>query len=309
MELAMILLKQVIIMLIYLCVGAVCYKTGLITVEGNKSLSNFVLYAVNPALIFVSYQQDFSMRLLKGLFATLILSTVGIVTFIIAGTLLIRKKEGRESGIERYSVAYSNCGFMGIPIASVLLGPEGVFYITAFNTVFNILIWTHGVCVISGDKKEMNLKKVILNPTIIATVLGFICFVLRLRLPEIPYTACSSISAMTAPLAMTVAGVTIARTDILKAVKKIGIYRVSALKLVIMPIVCILMFAAIPFDIDKTVVLTTVLALACPTATTCTMLTIKYGKNSVYAAEIFAVSTLLSVITLPLVIYVQGMFM
>lgn len=305
MELSLILLKQVVIMLIYLCVGAVCYKTGVITEEGNRSLSNFVLYAVNPALIFISYQQDFSVRLLKGLLTTLVLSFAGILLFILAARLLIRSKDGGETGIERYSAAYSNCGFMGIPIASVLLGAEGVFYITAFNTAFNILIWTHGVCVISGNRKEMDIKKVALNPTIIATALGFVCFVLKLRLPEIPYTACSSISSITAPFAMVVAGVTIARTDLLKAVKKLSIYKVCLLKLIVMPLVSVLLFAAIPMNIDRTVILTTILALACPTATTCTMLTLKYRKNSVYAAEIFAVSTLLSVLTLPLVIYIQ----
>lgn len=304
MELALILLKQVVIMLIYLCIGAVCFKTKLITAEGNKSLSNFVLYAVNPALIFISYQQDFSVKLLKGLLASLVLSAAGMGLFIAAAYLFIRKKEGAETGIERYSSAYSNCGFMGIPIASVLFGAEGVFYITAFNTVFNILMWTHGVVQISGDRKQMNIKKVVTNPTVIATTLGFICFVTKFRLPEIPYSALSSISAVTAPLAMTVAGVTIARTDLLKAVKKLSLYRVCLIKLIVMPLVCGLLFSAIPFAMDRTVVLTIALALSCPTATTCTMLSIKYGKNSVHAAEIFAISTLLSVITMPMIIYV-----
>lgn len=305
MELALILLKQVVIMLVYLFVGFVCFKCGLISKEGNKSISNLVLYAANPLLIFISYQQDFSVRLLKGLAQTLVLTTIGYVIFIVLGNLLLRDKKGRETAVERFSTIYSNCGFMGIPIAKVLLGNEGVFYFTAFNTVFNLFAWTHGVYLISGDKKEMNIKRVVSNPTVIATFLGFILFVLDLRLPEIPYTACDNIASTVGPLAMIVAGVTIAQTNLAKAFAKPRIYLVSLYKLILIPLVCIAVYGLIPFELNYTVLLTAVLAFSCPAATMCTMFAIKYEKNAGYAAEIFAVTTLLSVITMPVMIFVQ----
>lgn len=305
MELALILLKQVVIMLVYLFVGFICFKTGLITKEGNKSISNLVLYVTNPMLILISYQQDFSFKLLKGLGQTLLLTVIGYGVLVLLTVLLVKNKDGLSRSVERFSVIYSNCGFMGIPIAKVLLGSEGVFYITAFNTVFNILVWTHGVYLISSDKKQMNLKKIIANPTIIATVTGFVLFVLDIRLPEVPYTAVDNISSMVGPLAMIVAGATIARTDLLKAVLKPKIYYVSLLKLVVYPLVCIAVFNVLPLEINYTALLTTELAFACPAATMCTMFAIKYEKNSTYAAEIFAVTTLLSVVTMPVMIFVQ----
>ena len=142
MELSLILLKQVIVMLVYLGLGAIGYKCGLISVEGNKSISNWVLYIANPLLIFISFQQDFSVKLLKGLGMTIIFTIVGYLIFIPLAMLFIGKKENHETEIERFSTIYSNCGFMGIPLAKVLLGNEGVFYITAFNMVFNILVWS-----------------------------------------------------------------------------------------------------------------------------------------------------------------------
>ena len=305
MELAVILLKQVVIMLVYLFVGVVCFKTGIISKEGNRSISNLVLYVVNPLVILVSYQQEFSVKLLKGLGQTLGLTVVGYAVFIVLTQLLVRKTTDAQTGVERFSVIYSNCGFMGIPIAKALLGAQGVFYITAFNTVFNILVWTHGVYLISGDKKQMNLKRVVTNPTIIATVLGLSLFVLRIKLPEVPYNALNNISSMVGPLAMLVAGVTIAQTSLVKAFTKPRIYLVSLLKLVLIPLVCIGSFAIIPFEMDYTVLLTTVLAFSCPAATMCTMFSIRYDKNAAYAAEIFAATTLLSVVTMPFLIFVQ----
>ena len=143
MELSLILLKQVIVMLVYLGLGAIGYKCGLISVEGNKSISNWVLYIANPLLIFISFQQDFSVKLLKGRGMTSIFTIVGYLICSPLAMLFIGKKENRETEIERFSTIYSNCGFMGIPLAKVLLGSEGVFYITAFNMVFNILVWSH----------------------------------------------------------------------------------------------------------------------------------------------------------------------
>ncbi|NLZ45525.1 MAG: AEC family transporter [Clostridiales bacterium] len=307
MGLALILFKQVLIMLIFLCVGVICFKTKLITKEGNKSISNLVLYIINPVLIFISYQQDFSVKLLKGLGATLVLTILGFVIFILISNLIIRNKEGREVsiGVERFSVVYSNCGFMGIPIASVLFGAEGVFYITAFNTIFNIMVWSHGVLMISGNKKEMSLKKVLLNPTIIATALGLVCFILKIRIPEIPHSALTTLSGTIAPMAMLVAGVTIAQTNLFKALQNFRIYIICALKLLVLPILCLLIFKLIPFNIDETVLLVTTLALCCPTATMGTMFAIRFDKNAVYAAEIFAVTTIISIVTMPLVIYIQ----
>ncbi len=302
MELSLILLKQVIVMLVYLCLGALGYKCGLISVEGNKSISNLVLYIANPLLIFVSFQQDFSVRLLKGLGMTVVFTIIGYVIFVLLAMVIIRSKEDAETSIERFSTIYSNCGFMGIPLAKVMLGNEGVFYITAFNMVFNILVWSHGVYMISQDKKQMNIKKVATNPTIIATILGLVFFILKIRIHEVPYSAFNNVGNTVGPLAMIVAGVTIARTNLLKAIVKPRIYLVTLLKLIVIPIVCVVVFKLIPFDVNNTALLATVLAFSCPSATVCTMFAIRYDKNATYSAEIFAVTTLLSVVTMPLVI-------
>lgn len=301
MDLVIILFKQVLIMLILVGVGALCYKIKLISKEGNKSLTNLVLYVVNPVLIFVSYQQDFSYRLLKGLGIAFVLSAVGFGIFGLFAFLFIRGKQSGDSVVERLNATYSNCGFMGIPLALALFGSEGVFYVTAVNTAFNIIIWTIGVYSITKDRSFVSVKKIVTNPTIIATVLGFLMFVFRIEVPQIIYTPCNYLASMVTPLAMIVAGVTIAQNNILKAFLKPRIYLVCALKLVLVPVILSFLFALIP-DVNNTAVTTSLLCLSCPSATIATMFAIKFNKNASYSAQMFGITTILSVVTLPLVI-------
>ena len=303
MELSLILLKQVSVMLILICIGAICFKTRLVSLEGNKSLTNLVLYIVNPAVIIVSYQQDFSSRLFRGLGYALLLSAVGLLLFIAVSYLFLRGKNNDNISIERINASYSNCGFMGIPLALALFGSEGVLYITAINTVFNIMVWTHGVLTISGNKSEVSFKKIATNPTIIATVLGFLLFVFQIRIPGLLFDTLSYVNNIITPLAMFIAGVTIANSSLLKALRKPRIYFVSALKLIITPVILILLLYFTPCP-NETAKITTIVGLSCPSATIGTMLAIRFDKNSSYSSEIFGLSTILSIVTLPVIVYI-----
>ena len=303
MELSLILLKQVSVMLILICIGAICFKTRLVSLEGNKSLTNLVLYIVNPAVIIVSYQQDFSPRLFKGLGYALLLSAAGLLLFIAVSYLFLRGKNKDSISIERINASYSNCGFMGIPLALALFGSEGVLYITAINTVFNIMVWTHGVFTISGEKSEVSFKKIITNPTILATVLGFLLFVFQIRIPGMLFNTLSYVNNIITPLAMFVAGVTIANSSLLKALRKPRIYFVSALKLIITPVILILLLYLFPCP-NETAKITTIVGLSCPSATIGTMLAIRFDKNSSYSSQMFGLSTILSVVTLPIIVYI-----
>lgn len=288
-------------MLMLVGTGALCYKIRLISKEGNASLTNLVLYVVNPLLILVSYQQDFSYHLLKGLGIAFILSVIGFGILGFFASVFIRGKNSSDAVVERLNASYSNCGFMGIPLALALFGAEGVFYVTAVNTAFNIIVWTFGVYSVTKDKKMISAKKIATNPTILATALGFLLFLFRIEIPDIIFTPCDYIASTVTPLAMIVAGVTIAQNNILKAFFKPRIYLVCALKLVIVPVLLAFLFALIP-DINNTAVTTALMCLSCPSATIATMFAIRFNKGANYSAQMFGITTILSVVTLPLVI-------
>lgn len=299
MENAEIILNQTLIMLILIIVGIICKKTKIITDDGNKELSKLVLTVVNPIVILMAYQTDYKPQLVKNLLIAFGLSILSYIILIVAAYLLIPQKDGRETQIERFSAIYSNCGFMGIPLVNALFGSEGIFYLTAFLTVFNLVVWTHGIILISGERNLKNIVKVFYSPVIISIVLGIIMFFAQIRLPDIITDSLNFISNLNTPLAMIVSGVTIADTKILKLLKKPGIYYVSFLKLILLPLILIAAFSL--FNVNEQVRITVLVAASAPAAAMCTLQCIRYEKNSLYASEIFAASTILSVVTLSLI--------
>jgi len=306
LENAEIILNQTLIMLILIIVGIICKKTKIITDDGNKELSKLVLTVVNPIVILMAYQTDYKPQLVKNLLIAFGLSILSYIILIVAAYLLIPQKDGRETQIERFSAIYSNCGFMGIPLVNALFGSEGIFYLTAFLTVFNLVVWTHGIILISGERNLKNIVKVFYSPVIISIVLGIIMFFAQIRLPDIITDSLNFISNLNTPLAMIVSGVTIADTKILKLLKKPGIYYVSFLKLILLPLILIAVFSL--FNVNEQVRITVLVAASAPAAAMCTLQCIRYEKNSLYASEIFAASTILSVVTLPIIVHIDNLF-
>lgn len=294
----MIVLNQVVIMALLIITGIICYKTKILNEQSTKSLSSLVLMVVNPIVIIVSYQKPFEIALLKGLLLALLFSAVSTAFAIIISILFLRKK-GEHLPLERFASIYSNCGFMGIPLVNGIYGAEGVFYLTAYLTIFNILVWTHGVFIMKNHFSFKMIADALKSPAIIATVLGFLLFILKISLPETIFSTLSFISDMNTPLAMIAAGATISQTNVLKSLKNPRLYLVSIIKLIIIPAVTALIIGFAPVN---TVILgTVILASACPAAATGTLFAIRYNKDSLYASELFAVTTILSVATLPVV--------
>ncbi len=314
-----ILVNQILIIFIIILIGVICYKTKLIDDTTNSKLSNILLMLVNPIVIFVSYQRDFSKELLEGLLISLLMALAVHIVGILVSYILIRKKrkqvvvldkirikkyvDAEDAEVERFAAIYANVGFMGIPLVNGIFGSEGVFYVTAAFTIFHIFSWTHGVMMMSGDK-NLNIKdffKKLINPTIIGIAIGLLCFIFQIRVPNVVYQALGHIANLNTPFAMLIAGVTIGKSNIVKLfTKNLRIYYVSFIRLLVIPLISVMMFFWLP--ISETVKITAILMSAVPTAAIGTLFAIKFNKNSVLAAEIFAVTTLLSIVTVPLII-------
>lgn len=294
------ILRQTVIMLMLIAVGVLCSKTKLISENTNRDLSKLVLQVVNPVLIFMSYQTDYRPELARDLLLTFALSAASFAVMILLSYVLVRRKDGRDTEIERFSAVYSNCGFMGIPLVSALFGMEGVFYLTAYITMFNVLAWTHGIILISGQRSMKEVVKVFYSPTMISIVLGLAAFFLRIRLPDIPLQAMGYIEQLNTPLAMIVSGVSIANTDVPKLLKNIRVYYICLLRLVLLPAAAVLGLAFLP--VNEKVLITVIVAASAPPAAMCTLQSLRFGRNSLYASEIFAAGTILSAATLPLAV-------
>lgn len=290
---------QTLIMALLIGVGAVCFKTKLISEKSLKSISGVALKVAVPCVIINSFQKDFSSDKLNTLLYSLGLSAAAIAISLIISYLAVRGKDKEKLSIERFSSIYSNCAFMGIPLINGIYGEEGVFCLTTFYVLFNILVWSHGIFMIKGEKNLKSVLNVLKAPAFIAIVIGVILFSLRIKLPDIIDTSVDYLAGLSTPLGMILAGATIAQTNILRTLKKWKIYFICGLRLLIIPIITI--FAFLPLPAVEPAMGTIVLANACPTAVICTTFAINLNKDSLYASEIFAVSTLLSMATIPLI--------
>ncbi len=299
MELAIIAFRKMTVMFIILITGVIAYKTKIVTKEGNATLSDLLLLIVNPFVIFMSFQMDFTRELFIRLWIAIGFAFICHAIAIAIAYIAINKK-AESYDIERVSAIYSNCGFIGIPIINALFGQEGVFYLASYIAVFNILLWTQGYILMTGKTDIKHILKGVCSPCVIAALLGIICFCFNIRLFAQADEAFTHIANMNTPLAMIVAGVTMAQSDILSALKNIRLYYVCFLKLIVIPIAAA--FVLKLFNADNILTMTSVIEVACPVGASCTMFAIRYKRNAVYASELYTVSTLLSALSLPVVI-------
>lgn len=303
MELGIIALRKMIVMFIILIAGVIAFKTKLVTKEGNSALSNVLLLIVNPLVIFMGFQMEFTHELFIRLWISIGFAVISHIIAIIISYIFIRKKV-KDYEIERISAIYSNCGFIGIPIINALFGQEGVFYLASYIAVFNILLWTQGYMLMTGKTDKKVIIKGIFSPCVIAAILGIICFCFKIQLFKEASEAFDHICDMNTPLAMIIAGITMAQSEVLKALKNKRLYFVCLLKLLLIPIVCA--FVLKLFKADNILTMTSIIEIACPVGASGTMFAIRYKRNAVYASELYVISTLFSAISLPVVIALAG---
>ncbi len=309
MELASKVLTQVIVMFLLIAVGYICDKVGLVTRRGIKQMTDIVLLIVSPAVIIQAYNQDFNPTLAKNLGIAFLYAIISHVVMILLSRFLFSRKNPGKYHIDRVCSIYTNSGFMGIPLILSVLGDEGVFYGSAFIALFNIFLWTQGVSAIRGHRegpvkpKEL-AKQLLLNPGVIGILIGFLIFFTPLSLPDALGQAVGHIANLNTPLAMIIIGTYIARANILRALKEWRIYYTSFIRLIAFPLLMIPMYLLIPSD--SLVYLANFIAMACPAAAATSMLAAKYGGDALYASKIIAISTVLSVLTIPLMVMVIG---
>ena len=299
-----LIFNQLVKMLIILIVGIVCVRIGLVSKEGSKTISNLLLMLVNPILIIMVYQTDYDSILVKGLLFSFVAAFISHILAILVSKLLFRDKEDPNNMINQFAAVYSNCGFIGIPLINSVLGSEGVFYLTAYMTVFNVLTWTHGLSLTKGHFDPKLLKEGLTAPMVIGTFIAMILFFTQIHIPDTIAASMQYIADMNTPLAMMVAGFSVANSDIKKICTNVQIYRIALTKLIIVPLVVLLFLWIAPFNAD--IAYPTLIASACPTGTTITMMSIRFDKNAAYASEIFSFTTVLSIITIPLIIFIAG---
>jgi Predicted permeases len=154
----LIVLEQVIVLFTLTAIGFICGKANVISEKDESCLASLILYIAAPCVIISSFQRDFNNTLLAGFLTTLIVFTGIYVIGIIISKLTIKSKDERKKHVLQFAVIVGNCGIMGIPLAQSIFGDEGVFYIAAIIAVYNIMIWTYGLYLISNGNGSIQIK-------------------------------------------------------------------------------------------------------------------------------------------------------
>ena len=305
MNYSLLVSKQCIIMFLMSCVGIICYKTNIITQKTQKAFSGFIINIVAPIFLFMSFQIELSKELIANIITSLVLGILSHIILIILSWVFVRKKDNKNYSIERFSLSYTNCGFMGIPLILAVLGQEGALYATMYVAIFNFLTWSHGVAIMKNEFTKKEILNIIKSPAIIAIFLGIICLLVGFRLPTIIASPLEYIASMNTPLPMLIAGVTIAQNNIISTLKDKRAIYISFLRLFLLPIIVMLLLLIIPSD--NVVFMSIILLVSCPSAAICTILAVEYNKDAAYSSRIFAITTIFSSISMPIIIAIMNL--
>jgi len=307
---SVILGKQVATMLIMLMIGFFLYKIKVAEENGKKLLTYILLYVITPCLIFNTYQMEYNEQMAKNLAWAFLLSFVAIfIAVILSNVMRIGSKSMKT---ERFSVIFTNCGFMGIPLADAAFGKEGVFYCTIFVTAFNIVCWTYGRALMEGKTGTKKSVKEIIKPfcnvIILSIILGVVCYFTPFRVTgTVPGRAIEFIADMNTPLAMITSGIYVAQSDILSALKEKRVYLQLFMKCFVVPLVVLLAFSWIP--LDMVMKLAIVICMAAPTGSNVIFFSQRFGGDEKLGSYFFTTTTLFSVVSIPIIMLVAQYLM
>ena len=288
---------EVAVTLLLIVIGYFTVKKGMFTKESLGSITSFLLYIVTPCLLVSSFLSAEPGKL-DGwtMLLAAVLPALSIVISIAVSYLFFRREPLGRRRVLRFSTVFCNVGFMGIPLVEGIVGSEGVLYGSFFIAVFNIFCWTYGYVMMGGGK--VRLKALLLNPGVIGLVIGLPLYLLDVPVPALFVEPVELISALNTPLAMIVVGGYIAQVKLRAFVSDLAVYKMAVLRLVVAP----LLYLALVWLLrpDETLLMSTVIQAATPVAANCVLFAVQYDSDAELASKSVAVSTALSVVTIPL---------
>ncbi len=297
----MLMLQQMLILLILMLIGFVCYKRKMITEETSKKLSGIVLNITNPAMILSA---GLSKEQITGedLGETFLLAVCFYIVMILIAVLLSRllRTKGKQSGTYQVMTVFSNIGFMGFPIISAVFGKGALLYAALFLLPFNVLIYTYGIFVMKKEEhKEKFEWKKILNIGVLSCLITMVLYLGKISVPQFVEASLIHLSNLTAPLSMMIIGASLATIRLKELVTDIRLMCFAVIKLLIIPIAGTLLIRQ--FITNETLVGVTMVMMATPVGSMVAMLASEYEGDYELASKGVALTTVMSVATLPIV--------
>ena len=308
-------LKQMAVLALFIIIGFAVSKFKAVGPEATGVLSKLESTVFIPALVMGTFITNFTPEKLGAAWRILLFSTV--ITLIgIFIAILCSKIASRDAYVQKiytYGLAFANFGFMGIPIVTALFPQYEMYYI-----IFTLPLWTFiyvwGVPALLMGKENGNVKdklKALINPMFIALVIGAVIGISGLRLPDFVISAVNTCGGCMSPLAMIITGMTFANMDVKKVLKIKSIYFISAVRLVVLPLlfggVYLLFIRLLSLDIPEYYFICMLCAQAMPLGLNTVVVPAAYGKDTSVAAGMALISHAISIATIPIILTLFGL--
>lgn len=318
MEYFDIVISQIITFIIYALIGVIAVKTKVLKEEGLDVISKLIIKITLPVMIFHNT--------IAGTTVEQFMDTISIIlwTFVMYGALFVLsvvlrklfRLQGNKGRVFQANTMFGNIGFMGIPLVAALFPEQGMLYMALFTVADQMVLWTAGVALTTPeeamkdvDKKayiKQTLKKFI-NPAVVAITLSVVFVFLQIKLPTEFDIALSKVGAITSPLAMIYIGALFCFTDMLGSLKRLEYYGQVIIKMIIFPVLFYWLMGFVP-NMNPDIRITMTVITALPSMTTIAMLAKSQKSEGEYSAGGIFVTTLCSIVTIPLVCYLTTLF-
>lgn len=299
MEFFTTVFTQVLILFVMIAVGFVLTKCKVLSSDGAVQITDILLYVVTPSVIIdsfstIGFSEERAEQLLISAGAAVLVHVVALaVSFLVFG-----RCERVRRNLFIATTCMSNCGFMGIPLASAVMGAEGVFLVSVYIAVFNVFVWTVGVSLFRSGGFEW--RRIVFNPGIIGLVVGLTLFFLKVKLPAVIAQPLGYMAGMNSPLAMIGIGYYLASGGLLPKKGDGPLFAAIGMRMVVVPLICFGLLFLLGLRGDM--LMATMIPAAAPAAAMVMMLSAKFTGDGVEGSRIVSFSHILSIITIPLLL-------
>ncbi|BFK94681.1 AEC family transporter [Blautia producta] len=259
-------------------------------------MANLLLYVILPCAILKSFNMPRSLEKTEVLLVSFALGLIALVLAMAVSALIFRREP-----LNNFGAAFSNAGFMGIPLIEAAMGTEAVFYCASMIALLNVLQWTYGQAVISGKGQGHTCRNIVKNPLLISLLAGFAIYFLQIPVPSVVSSSINSISMMNAPAAMIILGVYLAQVRFSDIFTDVKLYLVSGVRLLLIPILTVIPLSLF-YHRYHDICLALVIAASAPVGANVAVYAQKLEKNYTYAVKMVCLSTIISIVTLPVLV-------
>lgn len=296
----MVVFNQMMCLFLMIALGYGAAKWGIVSPQVSGGLSSMVVKITCPMMVLSSVMTAKPQGTMKEIGVVFLLSLLLYIIFPLIGVVLnfILRTPEKDKRLYIFMTTFSNVAFMGFPVINAIYGETGVFFTAIFNLTFNLFVFTFGVELMSGHSGKGSISfKALLNPGIIAALVAILIFVLKIPIPAVISTTCSTVGSMTTPLAMIVIGSSLASVPLIEVFSEYRLYPYTILKQGVAPV--LIWFVFKNFITDPMILAITVIVSAMPVAATTVMFSKEYGQDDVKGAKAVFITTLISILTIP----------